>query len=164
MASAPPAPVASQRPRRLLAIAGECCTPGTDAALRVAFSLRVAALVAVAAAVLAVVPARTWRVRGGATMFVHCARSGEFRGGLLTLLAPAAGSPGAGPDRSRCRIFSGVTPADTSSCGVTTPWARPPTRPSGNADRIELRELTELIEEAAGQGEPSGAGAGTTAA
>jgi hypothetical protein len=51
------------------------------AALGVAFSWRVVGLVAVATGLLAVVPATASAAPGGATIFVHPAKSGEFAGG-----------------------------------------------------------------------------------
>ena len=49
------------------------------------FSRRVAALLAVAAGLLVVAPATVPAAPGGATMFVHSAKGGEFRGGRLLL-------------------------------------------------------------------------------
>jgi hypothetical protein len=51
------------------------------AALGVAFSWRVVGLIAVATGLLAVVPATASAAPGGATMFVHSAKSGEFAAG-----------------------------------------------------------------------------------
>ena len=57
----------------------------TIAALGVAFSLRVAGLVAVTATLLAVALASAEAARGGTTVFVHSAKGGELGGGRLVL-------------------------------------------------------------------------------
>jgi len=53
--------------------------------LGVWFSRKVAGLVAVAAGLLVVPPATAPATPGGATMFVHSAKAGEFMGGRLML-------------------------------------------------------------------------------
>ncbi|HEX2127265.1 MAG TPA: (Fe-S)-binding protein [Thermoleophilaceae bacterium] len=69
---------------------------------------------------------------------------------------------------SESRIHEAVALGDLDyfvvSCPKDVTMYEDAIKTSGNAERIELRELTELIEEAAGRAEPSGAGAGTAAA
>jgi Fe-S oxidoreductase/nitrate reductase gamma subunit len=69
---------------------------------------------------------------------------------------------------SESRIHEAVALGDLDyfvvSCPKDVTMYEDAIKTSGNADRIELRELTELIEEAAERAEASGAGAGTAAA